>query len=1384
MTAFVAILIFCSLFSILLAVVIHQREKTPAAGVFALLTIAVAIWAGCYAAELYSTQLPWMVFWASCAYFGILLVPPAWLAFTLAYTGQEALLTRRLMLLLSIVPLLMLALLWSNPAHGLFYTQVELANSPAGTIAVYTHGPVFWVNAAYSYILLIVGSILLIRSLFANHYPLRGQVFALLAAILVPWIGNGLYLSEVNPLHPLDLTPLAFIFTGVAVLWALLAYRFLDIIPVAQAHLIANLQDGLIVLDKQQRVVEINPAAEAIFSLKADALIGRQAAQVDWGCASLLPALLQRQGTATKIEMGEWENRRIFDLRATPLKNRAGNENGRMIVLRDITERVKADESLDRSVAILEAVHFAATRFLSTSEWEEVIAEVLQTLGEAAQVSRTYIFENRCVPDGSLRTSQRYEWVAPGIVPQKDNPELQNLSFQEAGIARWEERLSANQPVYGRTSEFPASEHNILTSEQIQSIALAPIFVDQAWWGLIGFDECTHPRQWSKAEIDALGAAAGVLGSSIQRQKSEATVRQRAKELTTLHEVSLMLNAPHAPPELQRAIVEHAMTLLGGTGGGLYLCDPEHGELRCVVSLNTLRDFSGTRLKYGEGVAGKVAVTAQPLIIADYRSWEGRAMVYEIEQPFRSVVSAPLIWQDQVLGVLDILHDQSAYVFTNDHLTLLTLYANQAAVALHNALVYADTQLKARRVSLLNEITQSSIRAPDLESMLQTLVDRLGDLFDADDTYITFWDEEHQVVVPAAARSALSEAFLAMRPMTGEMDLTSSVLKTGRVLVAEDTFYSPHISPKMAALFPARSMMGLPLITEGRKLGAALIGYQRPHRFTPDEIALGEAVSSQISLAMTKIRLLDLERQRANELEALRETVSDISSDLDLSSLLRTILERATSLLNATGGDLGLYEETRNQILIVVSHNMGKDYTGLHMAPGEGAMGRAFELGQPVVISDYQSWEGRSEQYLEVPYHAVLAVPLMARGRTVGALGVVDRNPGRIFSLDDQRLLVLFAQQVTTAIENARLYADEKRRSDELSVLFNSSAALVKTLDLDEVYNIATRQLAQAVRASSARIMSFNAEKGQATILAEYFSPEASDTERVSDEGATYDLTTFPQTLAAIRTGRSLSLLISSSDLDPGDRQELQTYGIKSALQLPMIAFDQIIGYAEIWDSRNEREWSEEDIQFCQTLANQAAIVIENARLYNQMQFLAVTDTLTGIFNRRGLFERGRHEINRALRSAHPLAAILLDIDHFKHINDTFSHAVGDEVLRTLAELCNQNLRSVDIIGRYGGEEFAILLPDTDTAPALQVAERLRQCVAETPVITQNGMVNFTISLGVACLTDGVSTLAVLLDHADSAMYQAKAAGRNKVQFYAGTGKSKTLKVSETFRVG
>ncbi len=199
------------------------------------------------------------------------------------------------------------------------------------------------------------------------------------------------------------------------------------------------------------------------------------------------------------------------------------------------TARARAEAALRRDAA-LEAVAFAAQRFLETPAWEGIIDQVLRRLGEAVSASRVYIFQNRTGADGSVLSSQRHEWVAPGIEPQKDNPDLQDAPLVERGYGRWVNILGRGDVVHGRVGELPRAERERLDLQHILSILVVPIFVDQEWWGYIGFDDCVTEREWSQIEIDALRAAAGALGAAIQRERAEEQLRETEQRYRTLVE--------------------------------------------------------------------------------------------------------------------------------------------------------------------------------------------------------------------------------------------------------------------------------------------------------------------------------------------------------------------------------------------------------------------------------------------------------------------------------------------------------------------------------------------------------------------------------------------------------------------------------------------------------------------------------------------------------------------------------------------------------------------------------------------------------------------------------------------------------------------------------
>jgi two-component system cell cycle sensor histidine kinase/response regulator CckA len=192
-----------------------------------------------------------------------------------------------------------------------------------------------------------------------------------------------------------------------------------------------------------------------------------------------------------------------------------------------------------------------------------------------------------------------------------------------------------------------------------------------------------------------------------QHKRTEEDLRRRAEVFAALYETSLDITKPHELPTLLDTIVKRAVQLLHGAGGGMYICDPERQEVRAVVSCHTTRDYTGTVLKYGEGAAGVVAQTGKPIIIDDYRTWPGRAKVFDKEQPFTAVISVPIIWQDEVIGVIHVLDNIEERRFSQGDLELLTLFANQAVLAIQNTRLVEQVQRHAdelrRRVVELEE---------------------------------------------------------------------------------------------------------------------------------------------------------------------------------------------------------------------------------------------------------------------------------------------------------------------------------------------------------------------------------------------------------------------------------------------------------------------------------------------------------------------------------------------------------------------------------------------------------------------------------------------------------------------------------------------------------
>jgi diguanylate cyclase (GGDEF)-like protein len=221
----------------------------------------------------------------------------------------------------------------------------------------------------------------------------------------------------------------------------------------------------------------------------------------------------------------------------------------------------------------------------------------------------------------------------------------------------------------------------------------------------------------------------------------------------------------------------------------------------------------------------------------------------------------------------------------------------------------------------------------------------------------------------------------------------------------------------------------------------------------------------------------------------------------------------------------------------------------------------------------------------------------------------------------------------------------------------------------------------------------------------------------------------------------------------------------RSYISVPMLLGDQVLGVISL-QNYQPNVYSTDQVHMLETVATQASIAIENARLFAQMEQMATIDPVTELFNRSQFILLANREVERTLRYDKNMSAMMIDIDHFKRVNDTYGHAVGDQALYAIARLCKQTLRSIDIVGRYGGDEYALILPETDLESARLVAERLRQQADGLEISTANKMIHITVSIGVASLKETQKNLEFLLACTDQALYAAKQDGRNMVKIF------------------
>lgn len=348
-----------------------------------------------------------------------------------------------------------------------------------------------------------------------------------------------------------------------------------------------------------------------------------------------------------------------------------------------------------------------------------------------------------------------------------------------------------------------------------------------------------------------------------------------------------------------------------------------------------------------------------------------------------------------------------------------------------------------------------------------------------------------------------------------------------------------------------------------------------------------------------------------------------------------------------------------------------------------------------------------------------------------------------------------------------RIVESLKKETDDLQTLINLNQLLTSTLDPQEILYLIVKKISEIIPVTRCSIVRIDSDGRYGYVVSTFEDPNLRNIK--------IDLRKYPEIKKALVSKSPVVIKdITSDPLMERVRDIIFSLGIRSIMVIPIVFREEVIGTLFIRTSRSGYSFSEREIKLCHAIANASANALYNAFIFERiedektrLERLAITDYLTGLYNIRYFYHRLEEEFSRAQRYNFPLSCLMIDLDHFKQINDRYGHRAGDSVLREVAKLMKSHTRKSDVLARYGGEEFIMLLPETHQKGAIIKAESLRTSISRLRFRALKDRRNVTISIGIATYPDvSVSDADELITYADTALYEAKTSGRNRVEVF------------------
>jgi diguanylate cyclase (GGDEF)-like protein len=500
-------------------------------------------------------------------------------------------------------------------------------------------------------------------------------------------------------------------------------------------------------------------------------------------------------------------------------------------------------------------------------------------------------------------------------------------------------------------------------------------------------------------------------------------------------------------------------------------------------------------------------------------------------------------------------------------------------------------------------------------------------------------------------------------------------------------------------------------------------------------------------------------RRQLDEMNTLYMATRKLSSTLNSDEVLRTLLSLSTEIEKPDAASVLIFDDQREGYLAATIGMTSEERMRAESAPITHAhpVVRQLLAGRKGVFApNLEQAEGLRSSLVQTSARSFYSLPMYNDDRLVGSLNLSFDKPHQM-QATHWNLLSALTQQAALAIERTRLFADAERAAREMTGLYHIGLATTSSLQIDEVLRLIYEQVSRAIRPDTFYIGLYDEDLGELRFdifveNGEFLPPFRA---RVGDGISAW----------VIRNRRPVYVPNWSAEIEQLPFEAgMVGAPTQSVISVPLMAKNKMVGVMSV-QAHTSNAFDHDHLRLLTSIAGQAALALENAKLHAQVSEQAQRDPLTGVFNHGTFIDKLHGVIRHANESGQAVALIMLDIDRFKQYNDTYGHMVGDDVLRLIVVAIQDHLKSTDIVGRWGGEEFGIILPDINRAQASQVADRIRQTAERTVLkdVHNRSIPSPTVSQGIALYPDDASNIEELIDKADSALYRAKDLGRNEI---------------------